>query len=102
LTMMKIQVQELDDQLILLVEGKLYGAYVPELESCWRNARSKRPGRRIVLDLKNITCIDRAGRYLLQLMHSDGVVFQRAGLAVQDILEQVGQAAGPVPENKEQ
>jgi anti-anti-sigma regulatory factor len=86
--MMKIQTKELDGQLILQVEGRLAGAFVPELENCWHAARAKQPDRKISVDLKSVTCIDRAGRYLLQLMYGNGVGFLRAGLAVQDILEQ--------------
>jgi anti-anti-sigma regulatory factor len=87
--MMKIQVKEIDDRLILEVEGRLAGAFVPELEDCWQAARANDPRRKISVDLRNVTCVDRAGRYLLQLMHGNGVVFLRAGLAIQDILEQV-------------
>ena len=87
--MMKIQMKEFDDELILQIEGRLTGAFVPELENCWQAARANQPGRKISVDLKSVTCIDRAGRYLLQLMYSHGVGFLRAGLAVQDILEQV-------------
>jgi anti-anti-sigma regulatory factor len=87
--MIKIQVKELDGQLILQVEGRLAGAFVPELEDCWHIARAAQPGRKISVDLKNVTCIDRSGRYLLQLMHSSGVGFLRAGLAIQDILAEV-------------
>ena len=87
--MMKIQVTERDGHLILMVEGRLAGAFVPELENCWQAAREEQPGRKISVDLKGVTCIDRAGRYLLQLMHSNGVGFQGASLAVQDIVEPV-------------
>jgi anti-anti-sigma regulatory factor len=87
--MMKIQMKELNDQLTLQVEGRLAGAFVPELENCWQTARANQPNRQISVDLKSVTCIDRAGRSLLQLMHRDGVGFLRAGLAIQDILEQV-------------
>jgi len=87
--MMKIQTQDFDDRVVLQVEGRLAGAFVPELENCWKAARERRPARPISVDLKNVTCIDRAGRYLLQLMHASGVGFVRAGLATQDILEQV-------------
>jgi anti-anti-sigma regulatory factor len=87
--MMKIQMKEVDGVLILQVEGRLAGAFVPELESCWQAARADQPGRTISVDLKGVTCIDRSGRYLLQLMHGSGVGFLRAGLAVQDVLEQV-------------
>lgn len=86
---MKIQVKELDDQLILQVEGRVAGAFVPELENCWHAAHSEQPDRRISVDLKGVTCVDRAGRRLLQSMHTDGVAFLRAGMAIQDILEQL-------------
>ncbi len=89
--MIKIQTQELEDQVILQVEGRLAGAYVPELESSWQAARTSQPGRKISVDLKNVTCVDRAGRYLLQLMHSNGVGFLRPGLAIQDILQEVAE-----------
>jgi len=87
--MMKIQTKELDGALILQVEGRLAGAFVPELESCWQAARAEQPERRILVDLKSVTCIDRSGRYLLQLMHGSGVGFLQACLAVQDTLDQV-------------
>jgi anti-anti-sigma regulatory factor len=87
--MMKVQVNEAGDELILEVEGRLAGAFVPVLENCWRSARANQPNRKISVDLKNVTCVDRAGRYLLQLMRSSGVPFLRAGLATQDALEQL-------------
>jgi anti-anti-sigma regulatory factor len=87
--MMKIEMKEFDDHLILQVEGRLAGAFVPELENCWQAARANQPNRKISVDLKSVTCVDRAGRYLLQLMHGNGVDFLSAGLAIQDILEQV-------------
>jgi anti-anti-sigma regulatory factor len=87
--MMKIQMKEFDDQLTLQVEGRLAGAFVPELETCWQAARANQPRRKISVDLQSVTCIDRAGRSLLRSMHRSGVGFLRAGLAIQDILEQV-------------
>ena len=84
--MMKIQVCEADGQFILQIEGRLAGAYVPELEECWQKARAVRPARQISLDLQNVTCVDYAGRYLLQLMHCKGVPFLRANLAIQDLV----------------
>ena len=80
--MMKIQTTDRDGQLVLQVEGRLAGAFVPELEKCWQSARAGQPNRKISVDLKSVTCIDRAGRYLLQLMHRNGVGLPRAGLAI--------------------
>ncbi len=87
--MMKIQVNERGDRLTLEVEGRLAGVFVPALEQCWRSALAIGPDRTIQVDLKHVTCVDRAGRSLLQSMHCGGVVFLRAGIAVQDILEQI-------------
>jgi hypothetical protein len=87
--MMKIQTSAAGDHLVLLVEGRLAGAFVPELENCWLAARLEQPARKISLDLKGLTCIDRSGRELLQSMHRGGVGFLRAGMAIQDILEEV-------------
>ena len=87
--MMKIQVNEFGDQLILEVEGRLAGVFVPELEQCWRAALASRRDRTVLVDLKHVTCVDRAGRSLLQSMHCGGVLFLRAGIAIQDILEQI-------------
>ncbi len=81
--------KQLDDRLILQVEGRLAGAFVPELENCWKAAHASQPARKISIDLKNVTCIDQAGRYLLQLMYGNGVNFLPAALAIQDILEQI-------------
>ncbi len=87
--MMKIQVNERGDQLTLEVEGRLAGVFVPELEQCWRSALAMRPDRTVQVDLKHVTCVDRTGRSLLQSMHCGGVVFLRAGISIQDILEQI-------------
>jgi anti-anti-sigma regulatory factor len=87
--MMKIQTKESDGLIVLEIEGRLAGACVPELEACWQAARRDQPDRAVAVDLKSVTCIDRAGRRLLEAMYGGGVRFLRAGLAVQDILEQV-------------
>jgi hypothetical protein len=91
--MMKIQINEAGEDLILQVEGRLAGVFVPELEHCWQTARANRPDRKISVDLKNLTCVDRAGRYLLQFMHRSGVPFLRAGLATRDIFEEITEQA---------
>jgi anti-anti-sigma regulatory factor len=87
--MMKIEIQETGESVVLKVEGRLAGAFAAELENCWNVARAAHPKSAISVDLKNVTCVDRAGRYLLHLMYRDGVPLLHAGLAVQDILEQI-------------
>jgi anti-anti-sigma regulatory factor len=90
--MIKIQVNQDGEQVILEIEGRLAGPFVAALEDCWLTARASSADRRICVDLKNVTCVDRAGRKLLQAMNGSGVQFVRAGLAIQDIVEEIREA----------
>ncbi len=91
---MKIETKDFTGRLILQVEGRLAGVFVPELERCWQSARTEQPGRKISLDLKSVTCVDLAGRRLLQSMLDEGVDFFGAGMATQDILDQLIRPCG--------
>jgi hypothetical protein len=87
--MVKIQVRESKDRIVLEVEGRLTGAFVPEVQSAWSAAIANRPSSKVHVDLKNVTCVDREGRALLRSMHGQGVEFLRAGIATQDILDEI-------------
>jgi anti-anti-sigma regulatory factor len=87
--MIKIQAAQFDDRVVLEVCGRIAGAFVPELQRAWRSALAERPGCQVLIDLQQVTCVDRAGRALLQSMHRSGAGFLRAGIATQDILEQI-------------
>ena len=87
--MIKIQALESETGVVIYLQGRLAGPFVPELESCWRAERAKKQAQSISIDLKEVTCVDRAGRALLRSMHADGVGFIRAGMATRDILEQI-------------
>jgi outer membrane protein TolC len=54
----------------LKLEGTLKGAWVPELERCWRDTGRE---SKLVVDLTDVEYVDMAGRYLLALMHGQGV-----------------------------
>jgi len=83
---MRIQIDQLGEQVIFRVEGRLAGAWVPELEQCWTSAAVDHPERKISVDLSGVTCVDQAGQYLLRLMRRDGVTFSGAGVAIREIL----------------
>ena len=86
---MRIQVDESGEQVRFQVEGRLAGAWVPELEHCWRAALADYPERKISVDLSGVTCVDQAGEYLLRLMRRDGVSFIGAGLAIRETLNEM-------------
>ena len=87
--MLKITIHDAKGPLRLQLEGRLAGAWVYELEHCWHTAKASHPNRTLAVDLTGVTFIDQAGRYLLQLLHRDGVRLVGSGLLWQDILEYI-------------
>ncbi|RPJ35802.1 MAG: hypothetical protein EHM35_09000 [Planctomycetaceae bacterium] len=87
--MLRITLHETTDQLRVELEGRLAGAWVCELEHCWYTAKASHPNRKFAVDLTSVTFIDQTGRYLLQLMHRDGVSLVASGLMLQDILDHI-------------
>jgi anti-anti-sigma regulatory factor len=83
---MKIQTRESADEMTFQIEGRLAGAWVPELEQCWHATSVDHPDRKISVDLSGVTCVDQAGQYLLRLMRRDGVSFIGTGLAMKEVL----------------
>ena len=90
--MIRIEIHESGDQMTFHVEGRLVGAYVPELERCWQAFAGKRRIRRVTVDLQSVTGVDGAGRCLLRLMHRDGVTFIGPRLLMQDVLEEISES----------
>jgi ABC-type transporter Mla MlaB component len=87
--MLKITLHNATGQPCLELEGRLAGAWVGELEHCWRTAQASHPHRTLAVDLTGVTCIDQAGRYLLQWMHRDGVRLVGSGLLLQDLWDHI-------------
>jgi anti-anti-sigma regulatory factor len=87
--MLKITIHDAAGQRRLELEGRLAGVWVSELEHCWRTAQASHPNRTLAVDLTSVTFIDQAGRYLLRLMHRNGVRFVASDLMLQDILDHV-------------
>lgn len=83
--MLKITIHDAAGPLRLELEGRLAGAWVCELEHCWRAAQAGQPNRALAVDLTGVTFIDQAGRYLLQLMRRDGVGLMASELTMHDI-----------------
>jgi anti-anti-sigma regulatory factor len=86
---LKITIHDAASPLRVQLEGRLAGAWVSELEQCWRTATANHPNRKFSVDLTNVTFIDQAGRYLLQLMHRDGVRLVASDMMLQDILDHI-------------
>jgi anti-anti-sigma regulatory factor len=87
--MLKITMHETPGQIILKLEGRLSGAWVSELEDAWRAAVIDGTSRAVCVDLAAVVRIDAAGRYLLLLMHEQGVQMIGSGGRILDDLVEV-------------
>ena len=72
--MLRITSQEDSGTVRLKLEGTLKGAWVPEMERCWRKTASDR-NKALIVDLTDVEFVDTAGKYLLALMHAHGASF---------------------------
>lgn len=72
--MLRITSHEKNGNICLKLEGTLKGAWVPEMERCWRKAASDR-NKALIVDLTDVEFVDTAGKYLLALIHAHGASF---------------------------
>jgi anti-anti-sigma regulatory factor len=87
--MLKITLHDSATEFRLKLEGRLAGAWVRELEQCWRTAASTTAGRRTVVDLADVDFVDPAGEIVLTEMHTSGVELVGETPLICSMLEQV-------------
>ena len=85
--MLRITVQEDGTLWRLHLSGRLGGAWVAETENTWRSAPLS--GRRVEVDLREVTGIDEAGRRLLRAMNQAGACFIAKGVAMEALVEEI-------------
>jgi hypothetical protein len=74
---------------IFELEGRLAGAWVQELEDCWRKAANS--DRRVRVMVCEITFIDDKGKALLAEMHQHGAELVAEGCMNSAIVEEIKQ-----------
>jgi hypothetical protein len=85
--MLRITIQEDLTLWRLQLSGRLAGAWVAETENTWRSAPVST--RRVEVDLREVTCIDEAGRRLLKAMNQAGAYFIAKGVATEALVEEI-------------
>ena len=73
--MLKITITDLDDEQRWSLQGQLVGQWATELESTWREAHAIVGKRRCIVDLIEVTSIDRSGEAILAEIMSQGAEF---------------------------
>jgi ABC-type transporter Mla MlaB component len=87
--MLRITLHTSAERMRIELAGKLSGAWVPELEQCWKTAAPLIADRPCWVDLSQVEYVDSAGRYLLALMYACGARFTGSGCMTGDLIEAI-------------
>jgi hypothetical protein len=87
--MLRITSHAAADTFALKLEGWLTGAWVEEVDKCWRAAERRFEPERICVDLSEVFFVDEAGRELLTRMYRAGVDFVARGCVMPEIVREI-------------
>jgi ABC-type transporter Mla MlaB component len=93
--MLRITIHDQSPETSFVVEGKLVGPWVRELERCWETALAADPARAMLANLAAVTFIDSEGRALLARMRRQGVRLLSAGVLINAIVAEIEAKEGP-------
>ena len=93
--MFKISVVDTRSRRRLVVEGTLIGPWVAELRASWRNACQERGGRKLVVDLRNLTTISREGEGAILDLIREGAKFSCGNVLTKHVLKQLAREKQP-------
>ena len=85
--MLRITVKEKGSEQRWTLQGRLTKECIAELVSNWREACGRPSPRNRIVDLNEITVIDKGGEEVLSMMIGDGATFVATGLYTRHLLE---------------
>ena len=85
--MLKITMTDLSDEQRWSLQGQLVGQWAAELRSTWREARHPGDTRRCIVELTEVTSIDRSGEAVLAELMGQGVEFIASDVYTKHLLQ---------------
>src|SRR5580704_2770853 len=68
------------------LHGRLSGPWVHELRTCWKVNHRTDAGRACIVDLNEVTFIDKSGKRLLCMLARDGAQFTASGICTKHLI----------------
>lgn len=87
--MFKISIIETHSHRRMVVEGTLIAPWTAELQRAWTSAGERLEGRRLIVDLGNVTLISRDGESVLMQMMKEGAKFSTRDVLTRHVLKQM-------------
>jgi outer membrane protein TolC len=88
-SMLKICFSETPSEERWVLHGRLTGPWVRELRACWKKNHGRDKQRACIVDLSEITFIDKSGERLLRLLVREGAQCMATGVYVKHVFEQL-------------
>jgi anti-anti-sigma regulatory factor len=85
----RIHISDWDGATSFVLEGRLVGPWVKELESCLQRALAAEPRRSILVNLADVSFVDSDGIDLLTRMCRQGVRLASTGIMMNAIVEKI-------------
>ena len=85
--MLKIARTETSEEERWTLHGRLVGLWVSELRRSWKKTHRTDNNRKCIVDLNEVTFIDKKGERLLQTMSKEGAQFIATGLYIKHVLQ---------------
>jgi anti-anti-sigma regulatory factor len=95
--MFKISIVEDGRQRVLILEGRLASPWTTEVENAWKTAGEHLQGRKLVVDLRNVTFISADGESTLLKLMKDGARFSCNGVLTKHVLKQLARLCRCTP-----
>ncbi len=87
--MLKITITETPTERRWVVQGRLVGPWVSELRTTWKRAHRSHDKRACIIDLNDVTFIDKSGERLLRAISKKGAQLIAGGMYVKHVVEQL-------------
>jgi hypothetical protein len=95
---LKITMTETPAERRWVVEGRLVGPWVSELRTAWKRTHVGQDKRICIIDLNDVTFIDKGGERLLRALAKKGAQLIAAGVYIHHVLEEVKNSCIPSAE----
>jgi hypothetical protein len=95
--MFKISIVDTPSHRTLVLEGTLVRPWTAEVETAWKSAGEQLQGRKLVVDLRNVTQINRDGENTLLRLMEDGAKFSCKDVLTKHVLKQLARRCGCTP-----
>src|SRR5260221_1110332 len=90
--MLRITIHDDPALLSFQLEGRLAGAWVRELEDCWKRALASQCRPAIRFDLRGVTFVDAAGKAFLAARHAQGMELVASGCLMRAVVAEISNA----------